>query len=214
MRLFLARVKRRIQAISPILLHLHSPFPFSRYTNSDCFNQIPQFYCYCRFTGLHCNTSSPITLKWVYIVFIIEFNGPVAYFKQLSNDEIIINERLHVGILRTLYKIPTYHPPLRLPLFECMEFEILWPLNFATDTRQIITSEQRSSRSQREHISSSVGKLLMLTYTYCRVGTVNSRNNSVEIPTRCSFVVEIIIPKIFMFVLCISNIKTLLLKSN
>jgi hypothetical protein len=56
----------------------------------------------------HCNTSSPITLKWVYIVFIIEFNGPVVYFKQLTNDEIIINERLHVGLFRSFYQIPTY----------------------------------------------------------------------------------------------------------
>lgn len=31
-------------------------------------------------------------------------------------------------------------------------------------------SEQRSSRSQIEHISSSIGELLMLTYTYCRKG--------------------------------------------
>jgi len=135
-----------------------------RYTNSDCFNHIPQFYCSHTFTERHCNTSSPITLKWVYIVFIIEFNGPVVYFKQLSNDEIIINDRLHVGILRSLYKIPTYHPPPRLPLFECMEFEVLWSPNFATDTRQIIMSEHRSSRSLREHISSSIGELLMLIF--------------------------------------------------
>jgi hypothetical protein len=116
--------KRSIQAISLILLHLHSPFPFIRYTNSDCFNQIPQFYCFCTFTERHCNTSSPITLKWVYIVFITEFNGPVVYFKQLSNDEIIINERLHVGILRSLYKIPTYHP---LSAFHYLN---AWNLNY------------------------------------------------------------------------------------
>jgi len=51
-----------------------------------------------------------------------------------------------------------------------MEFELVRPPKIATDTRQIIKSEQRSSRSQRGHISSSIGDLLMLPYTYCRVG--------------------------------------------
>ena len=59
-------------------------------------------------------------------MFIIEFNGPVVYFKQLSNDEIIINERLHVGILRSLYKIPTYHPP---PL-SAFHYLNAWNLNY------------------------------------------------------------------------------------
>jgi hypothetical protein len=138
--------------------------------NSGCFNQVPEFYSCCEFMVRHCNTTSPITLKWVYIVFIIEFNGPVVYFKQLTNDEIIINERLHVGLLRSFYQIPMY------PAQPSFHYLNAWNLNYyghcisqQTPARYICQSNSLHA-SKKEHVSASIRQLTTLPYPECNVG--------------------------------------------